>query len=300
MNLAKVSNYIGRFAPSPTGSLHLGSLYAALASFLHAHANNGKWLLRIDDLDHYRNAPGASDSIIHTLDSYGLHWDEPIYYQSKHQESYHTVVDQLKKQHLVYPCSCSRKMLSPYSSSIYPGFCLKTQINHQDLPHSLRIKSQAIDMIFEDQLQGTHNCAIASDHGDFIISRKDHIIAYQLAVVIDDYQQNITHIVRGFDLLDSTPKQIFLQQLLTYPTPQYCHFPVITGKNDVKLSKQNLAQAVSTEKPEKTLFLLLELLNQNPPPQLKKASIKELLDWAIAHWQVAPLKKIRAIKQQII
>ena len=148
-------------------------------------------------------------------------------------------------------------------------------------------------------MQGSQSQNIAHQHGDFIVRRKDNIIAYQLAVVIDDHLQNISHVIRGFDLLDSTPKQIFLQQTLAYATPGYCHIPIITDPQGAKLSKQTFAQAVSIEKPEKTLFLLLELLKQNPPHQLKKASVKELINWAIDHWQTDSLKKIRAINKGI-
>ena len=159
----------------------------------------------------------------------------------------------------------------------------------------MRIKSKAIEIFFNDELQGRHCDNIAEQHGDFIINRKDNIIAYQLAVVIDDHLQRITHVVRGFDLLDSTSKQIYLQQILGYSTPQYTHVPVIIDKEGHKLSKQTFAQAVPTESPHKTLYLLLELLKQNPPPTLKNTTVNEALNWAIENWNPEPLKKIRAI-----
>lgn len=274
--------------------MHLGSLYAALASFLDARAKAGKWLLRIDDSDTPRHVSGSAESIINTLQIYGLEWDDAIRYQSDHQEIYQTIIARLFAQKSVYPCTCTRKALAANNSAVYPGFCLNSQ-QQDDLPHSLRIKSKAIEIVFNDELQGRHCDNIAQQHGDFIINRKDNIIAYQLAVVIDDHLQHITHVVRGFDLLDSTPKQIFLQQILGYSTPQYTHIPVIIDKQGNKLSKQTFAQAVPTESPHKTLYLLLELLKQNPPPTLKNTTVNEVLNWAIENWNPEPLKKIRAI-----
>lgn len=289
--------YIGRFAPSPTGPLHLGSLYAALASFLHARACQGQWLLRIDDLDGPREVAGASESIIDTLQSYGLHWDGPIVYQSSHLEGYQTIIEQLISEELVYPCTCSRKALSALKTHIYPGTC--RHLKHQKPPYSLRLKSTESEIRFDDELQGQQASHFAREHGDFIIKRKDSITAYQLAVVIDDHLQNISHVVRGFDLLDSTPKQIALQNILGFKSPHYCHFPIIIDQQGNKLSKQRCAQPVSAETPQKTLFLLLELLQQNPPSQLKTASVQKIISWGIEHWQSAPLKKVRAINEKI-
>jgi glutamyl-Q tRNA(Asp) synthetase len=276
--------------------LHLGSLYAALASFLHAKAQQGKWLLRIDDLDTFRNLEGATESIIHTLQVYGLHWDGPVFYQSQHLTSYYTIVDQLLEQNRVYPCSCSRKSLM--ASSIYPGYCLQKSIA-TDAAYALRIKTSPINIDFNDEVQGQHQHALAEQHGDFIIKRKDNIIAYQLAVVIDDFRQNISHIVRGFDLLDSTVKQLYLQKILNYPSPVYCHVPVLVDQQGNKLSKQTFAQAVSLDHPEKTLLLLLGLLKQNPPSNLITASVPSIIDWAVENWQSQTLKKIRAINRGI-
>jgi len=253
--------------------------------------------LRIDDIDSPRIVTGASDSIIATLQKYGLQWDGPIYYQSDNVTSYQAIIEQLISQQLVYPCSCSRKSLSALKTSVYPGTC--RHIKEQTTPCSLRLKTKDIELFFNDELQGQQSINIAQQHGDFIISRKDNITAYQLAVVIDDHKQNISHVVRGFDLLDSTAKQIFLQNTLGYKTPTYCHVPIITDQQGHKLSKQKCAQAVSTDNPQKTLFILLELLQQNPPQYLKKATIPQIINWAIEHWHSAPLKKIRAINNNI-
>ena len=255
-------------------------------------------MLRIDDSDTLRNVSGAAEDIIHTLQSYGLNWDGDIVFQSNHQQDYQAVIKQLFQQDLTYPCTCTRKVLAANKSSIYPGFCLARQ-QKPESPYSLRIKSKSVDISFDDQLQDHQTDNIAQQHGDFIINRKDGVIAYQLAVVIDDHLQNISHVLRGFDLLDSTTRQIFLQQLLGYNTPYYCHIPVIVDNQGSKLSKQTFAQAVSTENPSKTLFLLLTLLRQDPASKLKNASVAEILSWAIEHWQPKQLKKVRAINKEI-
>lgn len=288
--------YIGRFAPSPTGPLHLGSLYAALASFLHAKAQQGQWLLRIDDLDHFRVVSGAAESIIKTLKVYGLQADAPIFYQSQHLKSYKEIIDQLLDKDLVYPCVCTRQSLS--STSVYPRNCITKSIDVNRNAYALRIKTKPLNIGFDDEIQGQQKQHLSQQHGDFIVSRKDKITAYQLAVVIDDFRQNISHVVRGSDLLESTPKQLFLQQILGYPSPAYSHVPMIIDPKGNKLSKQHLAQAVSTDYPEETLFLLLYLLKQNPPQELKQCSIDNILAWAIENWRVKPLKKIRAIEQE--
>lgn len=252
--------------------------------------------MRIDDLDTFRNVSGATESIINALEVHGLHWDGSIFYQSDHLAIYQTVISNLIEEELVFPCVCTRKALASDGFAVYPGTCRKIK-NNGDKPHSLRIKSKDIEISFADQLQDYQCHQMAQQHGDFIVRRKDNIVAYQLAVVVDEYLQNISHVIRGFDLLDSTPKQIFLQQTLGYSTPAYCHVPVINGADGHKLSKQTFAQAISSEKPEKTIFNLLGLLKQNPPAQLKKASVKELINWGIEHWQVDKLKKTRAINE---
>ena len=200
--------------------MHLGSLYTALASFLDAKAHQGRWILRIDDLDTPRNASGAAENIIETLQVYGLNWHGPIHYQSQNLDVYKSVISKLTQQALVYPCTCTRKALSEFS--VYPGICRKTKKNNS--PHSLRIKSDNTAIAFDDELQGSLNHNIASQHGDFIIKRKDDITAYQLAVVIDDYQQKISHVIRGYDLLDSTPTNLFAN-LTRLPNPKLLPYP---------------------------------------------------------------------------
>ncbi len=289
--------YIGRFAPTPSGPLHLGSLYTALASFLDARHHHGQWCLRIDDLDRFRIFPEASDQILFVLDKLGLHWDGPVYYQSQHLTDYHAAIDRLYQNGMLYSCTCSRKKLAR-SGSVYPGFCRKNT-NIPPQPNALRIKTDAQLIHFIDRLQGKIQQCLSQTTGDFIVKRKDNIIAYQLAVVIDEQQQHITQVVRGLDLLDSTARQLYIQQQLDLARPEYMHIPLIVDAQGKKLSKQTQAEAVSAQNPGQTLWHLLQKLNQQPPTELKHASAQALLDWAIPHWQADKLKKIRAISNQI-
>lgn len=293
------SSYIGRFAPSPTGPLHLGSLFSALASFLEARSQQGLWLLRIDDLDTPRNVQGATDAILRILDAFGLHWDKQIVYQSQHLAAYAEAVAKLSAMNLLYRCTCSRKSLidSNHTEAIYPNYCRNKSIPASK-DFALRIKTEPSNITFFDQLQGQITENMALQHGDFIIQRKDHIIAYQLAVVVDDHLQGINHVLRGADLLDSCAKQCYLQHCLNLPTPDYLHVPVITGKHGSKLSKQDFAPAVTQHNSHQTLFTLLHLLQQDPPADLHQASAPELLQWAISHWDKRKLQNIHSIAVQ--
>lgn len=297
-------SYIGRFAPSPTGPLHLGSLYTALASFLDAKAQQGSWLLRIDDLDTPRNAVGSVDNILTTLEAFGLQWDGDIYFQSDHLDVYHDVLNSLQRDELIYPCICSRKTITENLADIasiavvYPKTC-RNNLFPCHTPHALRIKTDDRVISFDDRLQGHVSQSFATQHGDFILKRKDHIIAYQFAVVIDDYQQGVNHVVRGMDLLDSTPKQVYLQQRLGLTTPSYLHVPILIDRQGFKLSKQTRAEAVALETPAAVIFKLLNLLEQLPPIDLQKTSVTELIGWAVAHWNPSILKNSRAIALEI-
>ena len=252
--------------------------------------------MRIDDLDTPRNVRGAADAILRCLQRFGLHWDGEVYYQSRHQETYQTAFSQLLQQQWLYACRCSRKTLG--HAAIYPGHCRDAGFP-VDESSAWRLKTQDLQIEFDDTLQGFLSQNLSSEHGDFIVRRKDNIIAYQFAVVIDDYRQQVNHVVRGVDLLDSTPKQLYLQQLLGYPPPCYMHLPLIVDNQGNKLSKQTLAAPVDDARPASTLFFLLQLLQQNPPPALHDAPIALQLDWAVAHWQPQALKKIRAIQPPI-
>jgi len=258
------------------------------------------WLLRIDDLDTPRNVKGAGDAILKTLEAFGLHWDRDVDYQSRHIDVYNDVINDLRRNQLIYPCTCSRKTLTASDRGqsqpdIYPGICRDRQ-TLPDIPHALRIKTDKRIIVFQDELQGpiTHN--LAGQHGDFIVQRKDKIIAYQFAVVIDDDLQHVNHIVRGFDLLDATPRQIYLQQLLGLGTPGYMHVPVIVDQQGYKLSKQTQAMAVDLTTPHRVIFELLALLKQNPPVELRQAPVAESLNWAIAHWNPDLLKNVHAVR----
>lgn len=282
--------YIGRFAPSPTGRLHLGSVYTALASFLEARTRHGLWKLRFDDLDTPRNVVGATDSILKTLETFGLHWDGEVDYQSRHLDDYQAVLADLMVREQIYRCRCSRKELT----DIYAQTC-RNQVISATQPHSLRVKTDARQIVFDDNLQGCilHNVAI--QHGDFILKRKDNIVAYQFAVVLDDERQRVNHVVRGVDLLNETPKQIYLQQILNFPTPNYLHVPVLVDAKGYKLSKQTLATAVALSAPNQVLFQLLNWLKQNPPLELKHENVPEILTWAIKNWHIAHLQNIKQI-----
>lgn len=250
-------------------------------------------MLRIDDLDTPRNMPGASDAILNCLQSFGLYWDSEVDYQSHHLEQYEQAIVELQMQQALYPCTCSRSLLAN-SPLIYPGHC-RTNPQSTDAPHALRVKTADISTRFVDDLQGEISQNLASKHGDFIVKRKDGIIAYQLACVVDDQRQKVNRVVRGYDLLGSTPKQLYLQHLLGYPTPQYMHIPLIVDQEGHKLSKQTRAQAVNPNQAGPTLFLLLTLLKQNPPPDLRLAAIDSILEWAIEHWQAERLTSTQAV-----
>lgn len=248
--------------------------------------------MRIDDLDTPRNADGASSAILHCLERFGLHWDGEVYYQSQQTDIYAGILAQLDQQAMLYGCRCSRKKLS--GTAIYPGFCRNADLPLNDAT-AWRLKARNLQIEFDDALQGKISQNLAEQHGDFIVRRKDHIVAYQLAVVVDDERQGINHIVRGIDLLDSTPKQIYIQQRLGYSKPHYLHLPLIVDEDGNKLSKQTLAEPVDDNHPPNTLFLCLQLLQQNPPPSLRQASINQQLVWAVAHWQPHSLCNIQTL-----
>jgi glutamyl-Q tRNA(Asp) synthetase len=277
--------YIGRFAPTPTGPLHFGSLLAALASYLDAKAHAGCWLVRIEDLDPPREDPHASASILRTLDAYGLHHDGEVRYQSLQTARYQERLDQLIAQNLAFPCQCSRTQLA---GQVHLGRCQMT--SSRDC--AWRFLNHKERWCFDDRIQGRH-CEELRLLGDFILKRRDGPWAYQLAVVSDDIDQDITHIVRGIDLIDSTARQAQLYQALQQPLPSYAHIPVALESNGQKLSKQNLARPLSLHHVENTLFAALVWLKQNPPLELK-GSRDELLRHAIAHWHIENLQGLHS------
>ncbi|KEQ16420.1 tRNA glutamyl-Q(34) synthetase GluQRS [Endozoicomonas numazuensis] len=275
--------YTGRFAPSPSGLLHFGSLVAALASYLDARSQNGTWLVRMEDIDPPREQPGAADQILKSLEAYGLHWDGQVLYQSQRTDAYRHIINDLQTRGYVYPCTCTRRELQGYGG-LYPGIC-RNKSDNTTTPHSLRVKCSQDIIEFQDLIQGAIHYALP-DLGDFIIQRKDGLFAYQLAVCADDADQGITHIVRGYDLLNATPWQIYLLSLLDTAIPVYAHFPVITLENGDKLSKQNHAAEIPLDQPEQQLIKALQALGQKPDTALEGSSVAEILEWGTEHWQI--------------
>lgn len=297
------NNYLGRFAPSPTGPLHFGSLVAAVASYCDARSRGGKWLVRMEDLDKPREVKGAADDIIRTLEAFGFEWDSEIVYQSQRNQYYAEALNILQKQNLIYACTCTRKEIADSSSAqgidglIYP----KTCSNKPALQANIHAASRALvldkNISFLDAIQGEITQNLARDVGDFIVKRADGFFAYQLAVVVDDAAQNITHIVRGADLLDSTPRQIYLQQCLNFAIPHYAHIPIAVNNAGEKLSKQTLAQPISMRLPAQQLFEVLRFLGQNPPAEMQNATLNETWRWAIKNWQLSKIPKNRTLPQ---
>lgn len=282
--------YVGRFAPSPTGPLHFGSLVAAAGSFLRARTMGGRWLVRIEDIDPPREVPGATDAILHALEAFGLEWDGPVLYQSHHLEVYQEALDSLLRRGLAFPCTCSRKDIAQTAgpSGVYPGTCR----NRRSLPHgphAIRIMVGDKVVEFEDLLQGPQRQDLARDVGDFVVRRADGFFAYQLAVVVDDAFQGVTEVVRGADLLDSTPRQIHLQHLLGLPTPDYLHLPVAVDAAGDKLSKQTHAPPLDPAQPLPAILKALRFLGLDPDPALADAALAEVWAWAIACFDLTRL-----------
>lgn len=287
--------YTGRFAPSPTGPLHIGSLYTAVATFLDARANKGKWLLRIEDIDTPRTRPGAEVSILKSLEAHALHWDGEILHQSNRAEIYAETVRQLQSHGYCFYCKCSRQQLGQ-PGEYYPGSCRETQ-QAPDAAYAIRLKASPPAPSFHDRLLGRQILASIPEglFLDFVIRRKEGIHAYQLAVVVDDIEQGITSIVRGSDILDSTFRQLYLYHYLKQPVPQYLHIPIITNLQGHKLSKQNLAPAVDNRKATQNLLAILQMLRQETPPTESSKSCADILTWAIAHWDISRIPARLAI-----
>lgn len=275
--------YIGRFAPSPTGRLHFGSLVAAVASYVDAKAHQGQWLVRIEDLDPPREVPGAASDILHTLEAFKLQWDGEVMYQSQRSERYQSIIQQLQEQQLLYGCNCTRKQIRQ-SGGVYLNVCRNQQwpITNDS---AIRVKQSQHPPEFIDPIMGPLQESPEKQREDFIVRRRDGLFAYQLAVVCDDIDQNISCVVRGADLLDSTPKQLRLFQLLNQTAPEYLHIPLAVNQQGDKLSKQNYAPAIQPEQAQEQLFQALRFLGHCPPSEFKSESCEQTLSWAIEHWQ---------------
>jgi glutamyl-Q tRNA(Asp) synthetase len=294
-----VSAYRGRFAPTPSGPLHFGSLVAAVGSYLDARSAGGEWLLRIDDVDTPRVAPGATDAILRCLEACGLEWDGEVAWQSRRGAAYAEAVERLRATGLVYPCDCSRKDVEAagipgIEGPVYPGTCRNR--THIDGAHALRVRTDDAPVGFDDFLQGRVSQRLESEVGDFVLRRADGIYGYHLACAVDDAAQGVTHVVRGADLLASTPRQIYLQRLLGLPQPHYLHLPIALDGNGAKLAKQTLAPAVDIRDPAPALAQALAFLGQPVAPDLGKADARALVTWAIGCWQRDRLPRAAAAK----
>lgn len=289
MKPSSPSPYIGRFAPSPSGPLHFGSLVTAVASYLHARQQGGQWLVRIDDLDPPRVVEGATEAILDCLQQHGLSADAPIQYQSQSSSAYQQALDELLTSGQAFQCPCSRKDLQR-NNGRHQRPCRPAQ---PDLEQAWRFDSQNWQITFEDGLQGQQSEQLAAVSGDFVLRRRDLVFAYQLAVVVDDAALGVTDIVRGIDLMHATPRQVALQQALGLNTPRYYHLPVLCHADGEKLSKGSGAPAVEGD-PVNNLRQVLQLLGINAPSRLDTPA--SLLGWAESRWQIDSLKQIRHIE----
>ena len=290
--------YRGRFAPSPTGPLHFGSLVAAVGSYVLARQHHGDWFVRIDDLDTPRVVEHADSEILRCLDAYGLHWDGVVAYQSSRLARYEEILQRLIMENRVFFCHCSRQEIAAIASigtdgPVYPGTC---RANSQpEGSAAVRIRSEASEICFDDLFQG-HICQqLERDVGDFIIKRADGLFAYQLAIVVDDADQQISEIIRGADLINSTPRQIYLQRLLGFRTPSYGHLPVLINKEGQKLSKQSLAPPVSLRQPGHALANAFIILGQDLPGDLLHADARDIWQWANECWDSDKIPAAREI-----
>jgi glutamyl-Q tRNA(Asp) synthetase len=294
-----LTRYRGRFAPSPTGALHFGSLVAALGSWLDARAADGEWLVRIEDLDPPREVPGAASDILRALEGLGLRWDGPVLHQSDRSEAYRAALEELARKGATYPCACSRREIGDAARAgvdgglVYPGTC-RAGLPPGRTPRALRVRVGETVVEFDDAVQGRVCHDLARDVGDFVLQRADGLFAYQLAVVVDDAAQGVTDVVRGADLLDSTPRQILLQRLLGVPTPRYLHLPVATNAHGEKLSKQTGATPIDHARPGAALAAALRFLGQHVDDDLVSGQPEALLSAAIGRWDRASIPRARS------
>ena len=289
---------IGRFAPSPTGPLHLGSLVAAVGSYAMAKRLGGRWLLRIEDLDLPRVIPGVADDMLRTLEALGFQWDGAVVYQSRRLDAYKAALDKLIAQRIAYPCGCSRAEIALIASAphgedgpVYPGFC-RDGLPPGKKERAVRVKVNDEVIEFDDRVMGRYSQALSSSCGDFVVQRADGPFAYHLAVVVDDGESGVNQVVRGADLLSSTPRQIYLQKILGYPLPDYCHLPLVTNRDGSKLSKRDNAVSLiagldSSAVGHAHLVASLRFLGQSPPAEPGNVSCRDILDWAVTSFDPA-------------
>lgn len=294
-----MSSPVGRFAPSPTGPLHFGSLVAALGSYLEAKARGGRWLVRMEDVDAPRCKPEYAAAILRTLDAFGFAWDGAVTYQSRRTARYAAALERLKALDAAYPCACTRAGLTDApgirmgvdGAPVYPGTC-RAGLPPGKSPRAWRVRVAGV-VDFTDLIQGAQRQELEREVGDCVLLRADGYFAYQLAVVVDDAEQGIDHVVRGADLIHSTARQVFLQRLLGYPTPQYAHLPVAVDVTGAKLSKQTHAAPVDARDPAAALFAAARFLGQNPPRRLAGA---DFWQWAHENWRLERVPRVPAIR----
>jgi len=296
----KPSAYIGRFAPSPTGPLHFGSLVCALASYLDARHHQGQWLVRIEDIDPPREIPGSTATILKQLESHGLLWDGDLLYQSQRSDAYNAALAQLRNDGLTYSCDCNRQRVVELGG-IYDGHCRQRQVGSESATR-LRLPENGRDaiMAFNDLIMGDYQQNLCTEVGDGVVKRRDGLFSYQLAVAVDDHFQNISHIIRGADLLSSTPRQLYVQRCLGASADQvaaiqYGHLPLAVNAEGQKLSKQNHAPALVPGDESNNLWLALDWLQQAPPIELRREDKQYILNWAIANWSMASIPKTAEI-----
>ena len=301
LKIVSTNPYRGRFAPSPTGPLHFGSLIAAVGSYLDARTQGGEWLVRMEDVDTPRNVAGAADGILNTLEAFGFEWDVPVLYQSSRFDAYAAALEELQRAGLAYGCACSRKEIADSATRpavdgglAYPGTC-RDGLPAGRVARAWRLRVNDDEIAFVDRLQGRVAQYLESDVGDFVLRRADGLFAYQLAVTVDDDFQQISQVVRGADLLASTPRQIWLQRCLGFATPSYAHLPVAANAAGEKLSKQTLARPLASEIAAAELVRALGFLGQAAPAELARATVAEVWAWALESWSFEAVPRQPAI-----
>ncbi len=287
---ARPHAYVGRFAPSPTGLLHLGSLLAAVGSFVDARHQGGRWLVRMEDLDTTRVIPGCADEMLRTLETFALHWDGAVEYQSTRIQHYRQALEELRARNLTFECSCTRQDRSPRGA--YPGTC-RAGPRHAG-PTATRFLVEGGRIDFEDRIQGACSFELGQ-LGDVVVRRRDGVFAYQLTVVVDDALQGVTQVVRGADLLDNTPWQLTLQRALRLPAPGYAHLPLVVEARGEKLAKSRRALALQPAAAGLLLHQVLTLLGQDPPAKLKFELPQSILTWATEHWRPQAMGGVREV-----
>lgn len=285
-----MEKWIGRFAPTPSGPLHFGSLVAALGSYLIAKQKSGLWYLRIEDLDPPRELPGAAENIIKTLESFGFEWDGEIAFQSQRQALYQQALLELESKNISYPCDCSRKTVQNRNHGVYDGFC-RTRNLDKKVESAIRVKFNSGFEQFEDQILGVCNFFSAADKQDFVIKRRDKLFAYQLAVVVDDIEQRINHVVRGADILDSTPRQNFLYSCFDHKPPLYFHLPLVVDEKGEKFSKSKFYPSIESQQASSLLVKALQHLGQPIISDLESGTPQEVLKYAVDNLKIKSIGK---------